>query len=53
VQAALKENDHPHIGKWTESIGVRSKNFLKTVKEKLGHRARGRNILEDKKINSW
>jgi len=53
VQAALKENDHQHVGKWTESVGVGSKDFLKTVKEKLGHRARGRNILEDKKSNSW
>ena len=53
VAEGLKKNDRQHVGKWTESVGVGSKNFLETVKEKLGHRARGRNILEDKHSDSW
>jgi len=36
AEAALNQNDHPHVGKWTESVGVGSKDFFKTVKEKLG-----------------
>ena len=53
VAEGLKQNDPQHVGKWTESVGVGNKNFLETVKEKLGHRARGRNILEDKHSDSW
>ena len=48
VAEGLKQNDHQHIVKWTESLGVGSKSFLETVKEELGYRARGRNVLEDK-----
>jgi hypothetical protein len=53
VTEGLRQNEHQHVGKWTESVGVGSKSFLETVKEKLGHRVRGRNILEDKHSDSW
>jgi hypothetical protein len=29
TEAALKQNDRQRVGKWTESIGVGSKSFLK------------------------
>ena len=46
VEEKLAENDGNREAEWTESIGVGSRSFLQTVKEKLGYRARGRSVLE-------
>ena len=45
AEAALNRSDHPHVGKWTESIGMGSKDFLKIIKKKLGRTARGQNFI--------
>jgi len=48
VEEKLTENDGNRETEWTESIGVGSRSFLQTVKERLGYRARGRSVLEGK-----
>ena len=35
MEAALKQNDHQHVEKWSESVGMGSKSFLETVKKNL------------------
>ena len=39
-------NNHRQIH-WTESVAVGSKNFIETIKEKLGRLVKGRKILEN------
>ena len=46
VGEKLRENDGDREAEWTESIGVGSRSLLQTVKAKLGHRARGRSVIE-------
>ncbi len=48
IEEKLKQNNNDRDSKWTESICVGNKSFLKIIKEKLGYRARGRSIVEDK-----
>ena len=42
----LEQNDSNRETEWTENIGVGSRSFLQTVKEKLGYRARDRSVIE-------
>ncbi len=53
VEEKLKQNDIKRDNKWTESIGVGSKSFLKMIKEKLGYRAKGRSIVEDNNPSTY
>lgn len=46
VEEFLEEKKHVRDRKWTESIAVGSKQFIKKVKEKLGFRARGRKVTD-------
>ena len=48
VEEKLRQNDCNRETEWTESIGVGSRSFLQTVKEKLGYRAKGRSVMEGK-----
>ncbi len=52
VEEKLKQNNNDRDNKWTESIGVGNKSFLKTIKEKLGDRDKGR-IVEDKTSSTY
>ncbi len=46
IKEELKCNNNLRNSKWTESIGVGNKSFLKKIKEKLGFRAKGRSIIK-------
>lgn len=47
VEEALEKNDLGREIKWTESIAVGTKPFVKKVKCRLGIRARGRKVVEN------
>ena len=53
VEEKLKQNTNKRDAEWTESIGVGSKSFLRAIKEKLGYRARGRNIIEGNEPSTY
>ena len=44
VEQALGRAKHVRESEWTESVAVGSADFVKTVKSKLGIRAKGRRI---------
>ncbi len=46
IEEELTSNYNQRNSKWTESIGVGNKSFLKKIKEKLGFRAKGRSIMK-------
>jgi putative transposase len=46
VEEELTNRNLVRDNKWTESIGVGDKFFLKTIKKKLGYLVRGRSIIE-------
>ncbi len=46
IEEELKCNNNQRNSKWTESIGVGNKSFLKKIKEKLRFRARNRSIIK-------
>ena len=45
VRGAIEKEHHPRDGKWTASIAVGSKSFVKAAKVKLGIKAKGRRIF--------
>jgi putative transposase len=45
VDSAIQSNKYDKEDKWTQSIAVGSKSFIKKMKERLGFRARGRKII--------
>ncbi len=47
VNESLANGNNHRQNQWTESIAVGSKNFIETIKEKLGTLAKGREILEN------
>ena len=51
VEVALKQNDHCHVEKWTESVVWEEIFFLKH-KRATWIQTTGRNILEDKHSDS-
>ena len=44
VEEALARTELDREGKWTESVAVGSRDFVETIKAKLGIRAKGRRI---------
>ena len=46
VTESLVNGNNSRQAEWSESIAVGSKNFVETIKENLGLRAKGRKILE-------
>jgi putative transposase len=46
VDQILKSGETARQSKWTESVAVGNKQFIGTVREKLGIRAAGRDIIE-------
>lgn len=44
VEAALTRGGMVREGKWTENVAVGSRDFVETIKRKLGFRAKGRKI---------
>lgn len=47
VSESLANGNNFRQTQWTESIAVGSKNFIKTIKEKMGILAKGQKILEN------
>ena len=47
VNESLANGNNFRQTQWTESIAVGSKNFIETIKEKMGILAKGRKILEN------
>lgn len=45
VEDSLKADDHYRDGKWTESVAVGSEAFVTAMKQKLGGRAKGREVI--------
>jgi len=45
VMEALASQDHFRESRWTESIAVGTEGFVRATQEKLGIKARGRQIL--------
>jgi putative transposase len=45
VEEAIQKEDHFRDSKWTESIAVGSKSFVKAAKVKLGIKAKGRGVF--------
>ena len=48
VEEALEGSGHERRPEWTESIAVGSESFLRSIKERLGIRAKGRTVLGEK-----
>jgi len=48
IEDALKKPESVRESKWTQSIAVGDKSFLKQIKDRLGIRAKGRKILNTK-----
>jgi putative transposase len=46
VEESIENESHVRDGKWTESVAVGSEAFLAATKEKLGFKARGREVIE-------
>jgi putative transposase len=44
VEEALARAEQVREGKWTESVAVGSRDFVETIKARLGIRAKGRRI---------
>ena len=44
IEEALARAEQVRENKWTESVAVGSKDFVETIKAKLGIRAKGRRI---------
>ncbi len=53
VTEALVKGNNPRQADWTESIAVGSREFVETIKENLGLRAKGRKILESDGVNTY
>lgn len=47
VNESLSNGNNYRQADWSESVAVGSKDFVETIKEKLGLRAKGRKILEN------
>lgn len=45
VEESLNEGVHFRDEKWTESVAVGSKTFVMATKEKLGFKAKGREVI--------
>jgi len=45
IEESLKEESHFRDEKWTESIAVGSETFVTATKEKLGFKAKGREVI--------
>jgi putative transposase len=45
VEKSLEEGIHYRDQKWTESVAVGSEKFVKATKEKLGFKAKGREVI--------
>ncbi len=45
VEGSLREVSHFRDGKWTESVAVGSEAFVTATKEKLGLKAKGREVV--------
>ena len=48
VQSALHSNDISRQAHWTESIATGSKSFVEKVKNRLGYKAKGKSVTDDK-----
>jgi len=46
LNESLSNGGHQRTAMWTEAIAVGNENFIETIKEKLGFKAKGRNIDE-------
>ncbi len=46
IEEALIKDNHQRDSKWTESIAVGNELFVNSTKEKLGIKAKGRDVLE-------
>ena len=46
ISSLLANGNNNRQSKWTESIAVGSIDFVESIKEKLGNRCKGRNIIE-------
>ncbi len=46
VEGYLREMSHFRDGKWTESVAVGSEAFVTATKEKLGLKAKGRQVVK-------
>jgi len=53
IEEELTGNNNQRDSKWTESIGVGNKLFLKIIKEILGIRAGGRSIVKTEDSDSY
>jgi hypothetical protein len=53
IKEELTGNNNHRDSKWTESIGVGNKLFLKIIKEILGIRAGGRSIVKTEDSDSY
>ena len=47
VNESLGNGNNYRQADWSESVAVGSKDYVETIKEKLGLRAKGRKILEN------
>ncbi len=50
VDGSIESHDPVREGKWTESVAVGSKTFVEKTKERLGMRAKGRNVLGSNRV---
>lgn len=46
VQEGLKTNAAGREAYWTEAVAVGNKEFVDTIKERLGYRAKGRKVMK-------
>jgi putative transposase len=47
IEEELKKSQLVRQSKWTQSIAVGDKSFVKQIEKRLGIRSKGRKILED------
>jgi putative transposase len=45
VEESLSEGNHYRDGKWTESVAVGGEGFVSAMKEKLGVKVKGREVI--------
>jgi putative transposase len=45
IEEAVNDSSHLRDGRWTESVAVGSEVFVKATKERLGFKAKGRNVI--------
>jgi len=50
VEEILKTKNHVRESKWSQSIAVGNKNFIESIKEKLGIQAKGRKVKKSRDL---